>query len=86
MIEIKECKGYEKKEKRNAIINKMVKRNPEKERLIELFNYSLLFPETVDNNLPFEIKNVSIINKQKEIVFSVGKNNYSLILKCKEEK
>ena len=77
----KEIKNYtqatvEKKAKKK----REVKLDEVKVRLIELLNYCLLNPETVDDELPFKIENVSVVNAQKEIVFNVGEGEYSITL------
>lgn len=47
---------------------------------MELFNYCLLEPNRIDDELPFKIEFVSVVNNQKEITFSIGENDYSLTL------
>jgi hypothetical protein len=54
--------------------------DPEKVRLIELLNYCLMHPHYIDDELPFSIEGVSVANEQKEIVFNVGENEYSVTL------
>jgi hypothetical protein len=77
----KDCRRYEvdtTKERKTATREKKV--DEEKLRLVELLNYCLLEPSAVDDDLPFRIENVSVVNDQKEIVFNVGENDYSLTL------
>lgn len=52
----------------------------EKVRLMELFNYCLLNPEAIDDDLPFKIEFVQVVNNEREIRFSVGENDYSITL------
>lgn len=75
-----DCKRYETSSKERKPANRTKQIDNEKLRLIELFNYCLLEPFVVDDNLPFKIENVSIVNNQKEIVFNVGENDYSITL------
>jgi hypothetical protein len=60
--------------------SKPKKEDAEKRRLIELFNYTLLEPTIVDSELPFVISDVSIKNLEREILFTVGENEYSITL------
>lgn len=76
----KDCRRYEGDTKNRKATNRTVKIDDEKVRLIELFNWLLLSPSAVDDELPFKIEFVSIVNKQKEIIFSVGENDYSITL------
>lgn len=71
---------YEQSDKPRAKAKKKVKIDEEKVRLMELFNYCLLEPDRIDDELPFKIEFVSVVNDQKEITFSVGENEYSLVL------
>ncbi len=78
----KDCRRYEsnKQKVKKSSFTKEKKIDVEKARLIELFNYCLLEPDRIDDELPFKIEFVSVINNQKEIAFSIGENDYSLTL------
>ena len=76
----KDCRRYEGDTKKRKTANRTVKIDEEKVRLIELFNWLLLSPSAVDDELPFKIEFVSVVNKQKEITFSIGENDYSVTL------
>jgi hypothetical protein len=79
-IKAKGIKRYEKAEEQKPRKPRERKIDQEKERLIELFNYCLMYPDSIDDELPFKIENVYVKNNQKEILFNVGQNEYSLIL------
>ena len=77
----KDCRRYEvdtTKERKTSTREKKI--DTEKVRLMELLNYCLLEPDRIDDDLSFRIENVSVVNNQKEIVFNVGENDYSLTL------
>lgn len=75
------CRRYESnKQKPRKATTREKQVDEEKARLIELFNYCLLEPNRVDDELPFKIEFVSVANNQKEITFSIGENDYSLTL------
>ena len=77
----KDCRRYEsdkRKVKKSSTREKKI--DTEKVRLMELFNYCLLEPNRIDDELPFKIEFVSVVNNQKEITFSIGENDYSLTL------
>ena len=77
----KDCRRYEsdkRKVKKPSAREKKI--DTEKVRLMELFNYCLLEPNRIDDELPFKIEFVSVVNNQKEITFSIGENDYSLTL------
>ena len=77
----KDCRRYEidtTKERKTATREKKV--DIEKVRLMELLNHCLLEPSRIDNEFPFKIEFVSVVNNQKEITFSIGENDYSLTL------
>ena len=77
----KDCRRYEsdkRKVKKPSTREKKI--DTEKVRLMELFNYCLLEPNRIDDELPFKIEFVSVVNNQKEITFSIGENDYSLTL------
>jgi hypothetical protein len=73
-------KRYEKSEEKRKPQTRERKIDEEKLRLMELLNYCLLEPYAIDDDLPFRIDNVSVVNNQKEIVFNVGENDYSITL------
>jgi len=76
----KNCKHYETDKTQRKSAKREKKIDEEKLRLIQLLNYCLLEPNYIDTELSFQITNVSIVNSQKEIVFNVGANDYSLTL------
>lgn len=76
----KEVRRYEQSEKKKARKPKEKKIDQEKIRLIELLNYCLMNPQYIDDELPFSIESVSVVNNQKEIMFNVGENEYSVTL------
>ncbi len=76
----KEIKNYTQATVEKKKTKREIKPDEEKVRLMELFNYCLLEPDRIDNDLPFKIENVFVKNTQKEILFNVGENEYSLTL------
>lgn len=76
----KEIKNYTQATIEKKKTKREIKPDEEKVRLMELFNYCLLEPDRIDDDLPFKIENVFVKNAQKEIVFNVGENEYSLTL------
>ena len=76
----KDCRRYESDKTARKKPQREKKIDAEKVRLIELLNYCLLEPSVIDDELPFKIEFVSVVNNQKEITFSVGENDYSVTL------
>ena len=76
----KEIKNYTQTTIEKKKTKREIKPDEEKVRLMELFNYCLLEPDRIDDDFPFKIENVFVKNAQKEIVFNVGENEYSLTL------
>lgn len=75
-----DCKRYEREVKENKPTNRTLKIDTEKIAIIESVAHQLtrfVKPDTKDIE---GAENVKITNKQKEITFTVGENEYSLTL------
>lgn len=70
-IKAKGIKDYTQAEEKKPHKKREVKKDPEKVAFINFLEYLLLTND---------VKNVKIVNEQKEIAFTIGTNNYSLSL------
>ena len=76
----KEIKNYTQSTPEKKKGKREIKPDEEKIEIIDLLNYCLMNIEVVDSNATITIADVYVKNKQREILFNVGENEYSLIL------
>lgn len=74
------CKRYEREIKENKLTNRTPKIDTEKIAIIESVAHQLARFVKPDIKAIEGAENVKITNKQKEITFTVGENEYSLTL------
>ena len=76
----KDCRRYEGDIKKRRTTNRTVKVDEEKAAIIESISHQLTRFVKPNSEKAEGAENITIVNQQREIVFTVGENEYSLTL------